>query len=104
TDELRDPTLAAVAGNVRDQVDGKRDCFARAGVRQPDVSGQDAVRKPRERLLGGVRVDGAEAAEMTCVERLEQVEGFGAADLPDEDAVRAVAQRRAQQIGDSDRR
>src|SRR5438270_10631627 len=41
---------------------------------------------------------------MPCVERLEQVEGFGATDLADQDPVRAMPERRAQQIGDRDGR
>ena len=38
------------------------------------------------------------------VQRLQQVERFGAADLTDEDAIGPVPQGRAQQVGDRDRR
>jgi hypothetical protein len=41
-------------------------------------------------LLGGVRVNRAEASEMTGVERLQKVERFRPANLADEDAIRAV--------------
>ena len=36
-------------------------------------------------------MDGAQAAEMARVQRLQQIEGFGAADLTDKDAIGPVA-------------
>src|SRR6266542_6628457 len=48
-------------------------------------------------------MDGAQAAEMARVQRLQQVEGFSAADLTDEDAIGPVPQCRAKQICDGDR-
>ena len=70
----------------------QRNRLARAPVRQADIGRQDAMRQARECLLGGVRVDGAQAAEMARVQRLQQVEGLGAADLADEDAIGPVPQ------------
>src|SRR6185295_18389848 len=47
-------------------------------------------------------MDGAQAAKMTRVQRLQQIEGLGAADLTDEDAIRPVPQCCAKQICDGD--
>ena len=77
------------ARDVHDQVDGEGDRLARAAMRQADIRRQHAVREARQRLLGGVRVNRAQAAEMAGVERLQQVERFCAAHLADEDAIRA---------------
>ena len=44
-------------------------------------------------------MDGAQAAKMARVQRLQQIEGLGAADLTDEDAIRPVPQCCAQEIG-----
>ena len=103
-DHARDATVALRPGDVDDEMNGQRDGFADAAMRKPDVGGQDAVRQARQRLLGGVRVNRAEAAEMAGVERLQQVERLGAAHLADEDAIGSVSKRRAQQVGDGDRR
>ena len=78
----------------------QRDGLPRAPMRQADVRGQHAVREPRQRLLGGVRVDRRQAAEMAGVERLQQVERFRTAHLADEDAIGTMAERRAHQVGD----
>ena len=82
----------------------KRDGLADAAMRQPHIGGQDTMRQAGERLLGGVRVDGAQAAEMTGVERLQQVERFRATHLANQDAIRPVAKRGAEQVGNRDRR
>ena len=102
--ELRDHASAALASDVRHQVDREGDRLARAGVRQSDVGGQDAVREARQGLLSRVRMDGAHTAEMSGVERLQQVKGFRAAYLAHEDAVGPMAQRRAEQVRDGDGR
>ena len=100
----RDSTTSVDARDVHDQMDRERDGLARAAMGQPDIGRQHAVREARERLLGGVRVDRAQAAEVAGVERLQEVERFRPAHLADEDAIRAMAQRGAQQVGDRDRR
>ena len=71
---------------------------------KPDIRRQHAVREARERLLGGVRVNRAQAAEVACVERLQEVERFCPTHLSNEDAIRAMAERRAEQVGNRDRR
>ena len=71
---------------------------------KPDVRRQHAVRQARERLLGGVRVNRAQAAEMAGVQRLQQVERLGAAHLADQDAIGPMTERGAEQVGDRDRR
>ena len=73
-------------------------------MRQPDIGGQDTVGQPRERLLGGVRVDRAQAAQVPGVERLEQIEGFGATHFAHQDAIRTMSQCSAQEVCDRDRR
>ena len=73
-------------------------------MRKADVRRQHAVRQTSECLLGGVRVNRAQAPEMAGVQRLEKVERFGAAHLAHENAIRAVTQRGAQQVGNGNRR
>src|SRR3954447_15434687 len=94
---------AVDACNVNDHVDGQGDGFAYASMRQPDVRGQHAMREPRQGLVGGIRMDRTEASEVTGVEGLQEVEGFGAAHLADDDAIGAVPQGCAEQVGDRDR-
>ena len=96
--------MSANSRDVHDEVNRQRDGFARAPVRQSDVGGQHTVRQAREGLLRGVRVDGAQAAEMPGVQRLQQVERFRATDLADEDAIGPMPQGRAEQVGDRDGR
>src|SRR5262245_65178673 len=72
-------------------------------MRKPHICGEHTVRQAGERLLRGIGVNGAEAAEMTGVERLQKVEGFRPANLADEDAIRPVPQGRAEQISDGHR-
>src|SRR5713101_4266321 len=62
------------------------------------------MRQPRQGLLGGVRVNRAHAAEMSRVQRLEQVECLRTAYLPDQDAIGPVTECRAHQIRNRDRR
>ena len=81
------------ARDVRHDLNGERDRLTRAPMRQSHVGGQDAMRQPRQGLLGGVRVNRAHAAEMPSVQRLQQIERFRASHLADEDAVGPVAKR-----------
>ena len=83
-------------------LESRRNRLPRAPVRQADIGGQDTVCEARECLLRGVRMDGAQAAEMTRVERLQQVEGLGATDLTDEDAIGPVRSAARKQIRDRD--
>src|ERR1700752_516804 len=83
-------------------MNGQRDGLARAEMRQTDVCSQDTMRKPRQRLLGVVRVNCSHAPEMARVQRLQEVERLRTADLPNEDPVGAMAERRADEIRDGD--
>src|SRR4051812_12125846 len=62
------------------------------------------MRQARQRLVGGIRMDGAEASEVTGVEGLQEVEGLTAAHLADDDAIGPMPQRGTEQIGDRDSR
>src|SRR3954471_7569804 len=95
---------AVDACNVNDHVDGQCDRFADASMRQTDIRGQHAMREPRQGLVGGVRVDRAEASEVAGVEGLQEVEGLGAADLADDDPSGQVHKGCAEQVSDADRR
>src|SRR3954470_2191071 len=68
--QLCDTPAAIDACNVNDQMNGQGDRFADAPMRQSNVRGEHAMRQPRQRLVGGVRVDRAEAAEVAGVEGL----------------------------------
>ena len=57
---------------------------------QTDICRQDAMCEARECLLRRVRVNGAKAAEMTRIQRLQQVESFAPSDVSDENAIRPV--------------
>src|SRR5947207_459485 len=46
------------------EMDGERDCFPGAAVRETDVRGQDAVGESREGLRGVVRVNRRQASEL----------------------------------------
>src|SRR5262245_62156762 len=72
-------------------------------MRKPHICSEHTVRQAGERLLGGIRVNGAQAAEMTGVERLQKIEGFRPANLANQNAIRSVPQGRAEQISDGDR-
>src|SRR5437870_4935378 len=52
----------------------------------------------RQRLLGRVRVDRTQAAQMTGIEGLKQIERFRPPNLADDDAIGPMSQRRPQEI------
>ena len=72
--EFAHAASSLLARDVHDQLNRQRNGLPDAAMGQPDVGGQDAVREPRQRLLRGVRVNGAQAAQVAGVERLQQVE------------------------------
>src|SRR5262245_43654001 len=72
-------------------------------MRKPHIRSANTVRQAGERLLGRIRVNGAQAAEMPGVECLQKVEGFRPANLADEDAIRPVPQGRPEQVSDGHR-
>src|SRR6185295_1354269 len=83
-------------------MDGQGDSLADASVRQSDVRREDAVRQSRQRLVGGVCVDRAQASEVTGIEGLQQVECLSPADLADDDAIGPVPEGCTKQVGDRD--
>jgi hypothetical protein len=98
--KLGNAAPAVDACNVNDHVDGQGDGFADASMRQPDVRGQHAMREPRQGLVGRIRMDRAEASEVTGVEGLQEVERLSPAYLADDDAIGPMPQRRTQQVRD----
>src|SRR5687767_8860104 len=70
---LDDTTAFAYALDVDHHLDGDPNRLTNARVWQPDIRHQDAVRQPGQSLLGGIRVNRAEAPQMTGIERLQQV-------------------------------
>src|SRR3546814_8750334 len=60
----------------------------------------DELLQPVERGVGGVGMDGGDAAGVTRVPRLQHVEGFWSADLADDDPIRPKPQGRAHEIGE----
>jgi hypothetical protein len=102
--DFGDTPMPADARDVYDKVNGQSNGLARAAVRQSDVGGQNTVRQAGEGLLRGVRVDGAEAAQVTGVQRLQKVECLQAPDLANENAIGPVSEGRAEQVGNRDGR
>ena len=74
--------------------------MARVGRSNPAIS--TIVSSRDERVPGGVGVDGRDRAVVAGVHGLEHVEGLGAADLADDDAVGSHAQRVADEVADRD--
>jgi hypothetical protein len=69
-DHLGHSTASSHARDVHNQVDRECNRLARAAMGQAHIRCQHAVREARERLLGRVRVNRAQATEVACVERL----------------------------------
>ena len=82
----------------------QRDRLADASVRKTDICCEHAVCQPRERLVRGICVDGAQAPHVPCIERLQQVERFRAAYFAHENSIRAMSERRPEQVGNRHRR
>jgi hypothetical protein len=80
--DLSDVAVSSNAPDVHDEVNRKSDGFADAPMWQPDVRCQYALGQACQGLFCGVRVDRAETAEMSGVQRLQQVERFGARTSP----------------------
>src|SRR5919108_4985792 len=83
-------------------MNGFCDGFTNATEWQTNVRGQHAMSEPSKRLLCGIRMDCAQAAEMSCVQRLQKIERFRAPDLTDQNSIRTVSKRRAHQVRDRD--
>ena len=93
-----DAARRAAAADEDDQIDR----FGDQPARHRDDAFLDQLLEPVERRPRGIGMDGGDAAGMAGVPGLQHVEGFGAADLADDDAVGPKPQRRAHQIGHGD--
>ena len=96
--------MAVHTSKVNYNVNGVRDRFSNASKWQTDIRSEHAVCEPRERLLCGVCMDCAQAAKMTCVEGLQEVERFRASDLADQDSIGPMTKGCTHQIRDRDGR
>lgn len=57
-----------------------------------------------KRLLGRIRVNGAQSALMPGVQRLQEIERFGTSHLANQNPVRSMSQRGSQEVSDGDGR
>ena len=89
-------------GLLDDQVDGAGDLLADGADRQVHAGHQHHGLETGERVTRGVGVQRRDRAVVAGVHGLEHVEGGGVADLTDDDAVGAHAQRVADQVADRD--
>src|SRR5947199_5204297 len=96
--------MAVHAREMNYNVNGFRNRCSDASERQTDIRSEHAVCEPRERLLCGVCMDCAQAAEMTCVEGLQEVKRFRASDLADQDSIGPMTKGCTHQIRDRDGR
>ena len=85
-----------------DQVNRQPDRFPHACVWQSDVGREDAVREPRESLLGRICVNRADSALMSRIQRLQQIKRFWAPNFADDDPIGPMSQRCADEIRDRD--
>ena len=70
-------------------------------IREFNSTLKDATRKPGETLLGRRCMDGREAAGVTRIEKLQEIERLTATYLTENDPVRAVAEGCFQQVTDA---
>ncbi|MFN7984270.1 MAG: hypothetical protein U0Q11_20685, partial [Vicinamibacterales bacterium] len=97
-EQFLNTAMPASPHQVGDHLHGFADLVTHGRIRHIHARLQHAGRQPRERLHRRTRVDGAQRPRVSGVERLEEVVGFPAAHLPDEDPIRSVAQRGAEQV------
>src|SRR5919108_177247 len=84
-------------------MNGFCDGFTNATEWQTNVRGQHAMSEPSKRLLCGIRMDCAQAAEMSCVQRLQKIERFRASDLTDQNVAPGELADRQRRAGDGTR-
>ena len=95
--------LAPAIGHARlvdDEVDGGGDLRAHRLERDIDRRHHHHRLQARQRVAGGVGVDGRHRPVVAGVHRLQHVQGLGAADLAHQDAVGPHAEAVAQQLPD----
>ena len=80
------------AGEVHDEVDGRRHLLADGPDGQVEAGHQGHGLEAGQRVAGAVGVDGGERAVVAGVHGLEHVEGLAATALPDDDPVGPHAQ------------
>jgi hypothetical protein len=95
------PAVGAQA-ELADQVDGLGDHVGHDPIREGFFGHLGVGVQLGQGLAGRVGVDGAHGALMAGVHGIEHVEGFGAADLPDDDPGWSHAQGLADQLADAD--
>ena len=69
-------------------------------MREACVGREHTVCEARQRLLGRVRMNGAERALVPRVQRLQQVERLQAPHLTDQDSIRPVSEGRTKEVCD----
>src|SRR5580704_12875716 len=84
--------------DLDDDIERIGDVSLDGSVRKFDTALQDTTRETRETLLRGICVDRRERAGVSRVQELQQIERFAAANLPEHDSVRAVAEGSLQEI------
>ena len=101
--DVGDPARAVLEARlVHDQVDRGGDLLADRADRQVHAGHQHHGLEAGERVARAVGVHRADRAVVAGVHRLQHVERRGVADLADDDAVGAHAQRVADQVADRD--
>ena len=59
-------------------------------MRQTNIRSQHTVSETRQRLFSRICVDSAETTEMTCIQRLQKVEGLGSTHFANKNPIRPV--------------
>ena len=85
-----------------DEMDNKVNSLLDAATLRGDVRLLGELVKALERTLGAVGMDRSDAARVAGVPSLEEIVGFTAANLSDDDAIRAESERRPYQGGEGD--
>src|SRR5262249_40411530 len=98
SDLLHAADAVAHALGMYDKVNGAADLHADRAQGQVQIGHHDHVLEAVERVPRRIRMDGRHRTVMAGVHRLQHVEGFGAANLADDDTVRARAQRVAHEL------
>jgi len=86
--------------DVNQDVYGAPDVRHDGPVWQFDPALQDAICEASDGLAGRIGMEGTETPCMSCVQCLEQIEGFSTTHLAHDDSVRPVTQRCLQQVAD----
>src|SRR5258708_4105976 len=77
--DLGDEATARAAFEVHDDVDGITDVRLDRAIGQVNAALQNAACESGQCLSCGSRMDGGKAPRVSCVEKLQQIEGFASA-------------------------